>query len=225
MCGRFALHGGREQLLEQFALDSLPPGLAPRYNIAPSQDVLIVRAGAHPGRRRAALMRWGLVPAWSREPRTKYSMINVRAETVAEKPAFRQPFRQRRCLIPANGFFEWQETAGAKQPWYVHLRDDELLAFAGLWEHWQDRAGPGLDSCTIIVTQPNELVRRLHDRMPVILAPENYERWLDPARQDPDGLLPLLRPYPAKRMEAHRVGRAVNNPANEGPELIRAPEE
>lgn len=218
MCGRFSLHGSEEELRIQFAVADLP-ALTPRYNIAPSQDVLCVRASPADGRT-ADMLRWGLVPGWSKEPRTRYSMINARAETVAEKPAYRRAFRQRRCLIPASGFYEWRQTGKGKQPWYIHMRDQRVFAFAGLWEHWQDDAGHTLDSCSIVVTTPNALVGTIHDRMPVVLAPEDYERWLDPQLQDPTRLKPLLAPYPAQAMEAYPVPRTVNSPSNEGPELI-----
>lgn len=211
MCGRFSLDALPNTLARHFDLDAVPT-LPARYNIAPSQDIAVVRQGA--GGRECALLRWGLVPAWSKEPKTKYSTINARAETVAEKPAYRDAFRHRRCLIPATGFYEWQQRDDEKIPHYIHLRDGGLFAFAGLWEHWQ-HGDHSLDSCTLIVTGANRLMAPIHARMPVILSPAQYAAWLDPDNTDRARLLAMLTPYTASPMEAWPVSRLVNNPRHD----------
>lgn len=216
MCGRFIQAASGEVLTQQLGL-MLPADYAPRYNVAPNQTVLAIRATENG--RQPAWLRWGLIPAWAREPRLKYSTINARAETVAEKPAYRQAFRQRRCLIPADGFYEWRKVADRKQPYCIGMADGAPFAFAGLWEHWA-RDDEAVDSCTILVTQANERISEIHDRMPVILDPADYDAWLDPALRDSARLLPLLRPYPAERTTLWPVGLAVNRPGNGGPELM-----
>ena len=178
MCGRFATYTPSKDLAERFEA-SLHTTVDPRkYNIAPSQQVLAVRNDEN-GERELVDLRWGLVPPWAKEPKTGYSMINARAETVAEKPSFKRPLKSRRCLIPADGFYEWHKTADGKQPYFIHLKSDEPFAFAGLWEHWQGKAGEHagevVESCTIIVTRANSLMAPIHDRMPVILPAEHYE--------------------------------------------------
>lgn len=210
MCGRFAFHAGREEVLAHFDLGAAP-ALPARYNIAPQSAIAAVRDDG------LALLRWGLVPFWAKDPKLGYRMINARAETVAGKPAFRAAFKHRRCLIPASGFYEWRRVAGATQPYYIRLRDGDLFAFAGLWEHWDGRgehAGTVIESCTILTTEPNALCATIHDRMPVIVAPADYARWLaEPAAG-------LLRPFPAERMQAYPVSRAVNDAQHDGPQLI-----
>lgn len=218
MCGRFTLAVSGEQLAAQFQL-AASPDLTARYNIAPSQPVAIIRAEAD--RRWLALVRWGLIPAWAKDTTLGARMINARAETVAEKPAFRTALRQRRCLIPADGFYEWQAQADGKQPYYIRLAEGGAFALAGLWERWQTPDGDWLESCTILTTTANELVKPLHERMPVILAPEQYARWLDPELRDPALLRELLVPYPAGLLVAYPVSKAVNRVSNDGPELIR----
>ena len=225
MCGRFAVATPLNTLIGHFEphfpvrFDSeLEMCWRPRYNIAPTQDAPAIRfldGSGHLG-----LLRFGLVPHWADEPRTEYSLINARAETVASKPAFRAAFHRRRCLIPATGFYEWQVTRQGKQPWYVHVRDSELFAMAGLWEHWEGEAGV-IESFAIIVTEANDRIRHIHDRMPVIIAPENYGYWIDPDNRDSEGLQRLLRPWPGEKMVAWPVSRRVNRPDNDGPELLR----
>lgn len=215
MCGRFIQATSGEVLAERFGL-KLPADHAARYNVAPSQPVLSIRAVD--GGREVAWLRWGLVPSWSPEPRSNYSTINARAETVAEKPTYRQAFRRRRCLIPADGFYEWRKVDGRKQPYCIGLVDGTPFAFAGLWERWE-REEQIVESCTILVTQANQSIAQIHDRMPVILDPAEYDAWLDPALQDAARLLLLLRPYPAERTTFWPVGLAVNRPGNEGPGL------
>lgn len=221
MCGRYARFTPAELYAQLFAAEALAT-LEPRYNVAPSQPVLAARASAG-GKRELVTLQWGLIPFWAKEPKTGYSTINARAETVATKPAFRQPFRKRRCLIAADGFYEWKRTEGRKQPYYIQLHQGEPFAFAGLWDRWE-REGKSIESCTIIVTQANSLVATIHDRMPVILAKEDYATWLDSQVEDPGVLSPLLRPYPAEAMIAAAVGLAVNNPRNDGPALLSTPQ-
>jgi putative SOS response-associated peptidase YedK len=216
MCGRFNLHANPRAVASLFGLPTVPE-LAPRYNVAPSQPVAVV--GLKPGgsARGLALMRWGLVPRWAKSdegPRP----INARCESLMDRPTFRDNFRQRRCLIPASGFYEWAKKGGRKQPYHVRRPDGLPLAFAGLWDRWEGPGGPLL-TCAIITTAANELVKPLHDRMPAIIRPEDFARWLDPSAH-PDERLPLLRPCPADVLEAVPVGAAVNNPRNDGPECL-----
>ena len=217
MCGRFIQAASGEVLARQFGL-ALPVDYSPRYNVAPSQRVVGIRAAAD-GARELAWLRWGLIPAWSPEPRLKYSTINARAETVADKPTYRQAFRQRRCLIPVDGFYEWQKTEGRKQPHCIGLADGAPFVFAGLWERWE-REGQVVESCTILVTQANQRIAAIHDRMPVILDATEYDAWLEPTIRDPDQLLPLLRPYRAEGVTLWPVGFQINRPKSEGPELM-----
>jgi putative SOS response-associated peptidase YedK len=217
MCGRFALFSSPSTLARRFGADTIP-GMEARYNIAPSQAIPIVREEGD--ERSFALAHWGLIPFWAKDVKIGYSMINARAETVAEKPAFRTAFKQRRCLIPADGFYEWQALPGAKtkQPWFVSLRNREPMAFAGLWEIWKSPEGRNLESCTIIVTAANDLMQPIHERMPVILAPEDWETWLAPHQTNPKILQNLLQPYPGEEMTAWRVSMSVNNPKNDSEE-------
>lgn len=217
MCGRYSLSASGEKLAEQFQLAEIPE-LAPRYNIAPTQEVAVVRQCAEG--RQLALLRWGLIPSWAKDPSIGARMINARAETVAEKPAFRSAFVRRRCLVPADGFYEWKRTAGGKQPFFFQMRDGRPLAFAGLWEQWKSPDGGQIESYTILTTDANELLRPVHDRMPVILPPDAYDLWLDPDVQKPDVLLALLHPYPEEAMTAYPVSMRVNSPANDDPQCI-----
>jgi putative SOS response-associated peptidase YedK len=194
--------------------------LQPSYNVAPSQTIPIIRN--EQGHRLFAVARWGLIPSWAKEVNTGYSTINARAETVAEKPAFRSAFQHRRCLISVDGFFEWQEIANSKikQPWFISLKNEEPMALAGLWEHWQGRDGSEIESCTIIVTAGNELMQTIHDRMPVILQPETWYTWLDTANTNTEALQILLSQYPAEEMAAWPVGTIVNSPKHNSEECI-----
>lgn len=219
MCGRFSLDATAETLATLFDLEP-PQALAPRYNIAPTQPVLALRVAPGTDRRGWAWLRWGLIPAWAKDPGIGARMINARSETVAEKPAFRAAFRRRRCLVPATGFYEWRGESGRKQPYLIHAPDGAPFAIAGLWEHWQDPGGAELETCTLLTTEANEALRPLHDRMPVLLAPEAWERWLDPALEAPDPLLPLLAPAPPERLVFHAVSDRVNRVQNDDPELI-----
>ncbi|MCB9136848.1 MAG: SOS response-associated peptidase [Caldilineaceae bacterium] len=218
MCGRFTLHTPADALATLFDLPEAP-ALAPRYNIAPTQPVAIVRPNAAATGREWALTLWGLIPSWSKDPSFGARLINARSETVAEKPSFRAAFKRRRCLIPADGFYEWQKAGKRKQPYYMGMDDGAPFAFAGLWEAWQGPDGGELQSCTILTTTPNELLEPIHNRMPVILAPEDYDDWLDHASEHPrdlDRLQHLMRPFPAEKMRAYPVSTYVNNARNEG---------
>ena len=219
MCGRYALHSDPETLRQRFGADP-PADLFPRYNVAPTQSIPLLRQ--EEGHRRFRLARWGLIPHWAKERNTGYSTINARAETVASKPAFRSAFRHRRCLIPADGFYEWQPRPGSKvkQPWFIALRDRAPMAFAGLWERWQSPDGESVESCSIIVTDTNALMQPIHDRMPVILAPADWDTWLDPDTKDTAALQALLQPYPAEAMEAWPVSTRVNHPGNDSRECL-----
>ena len=217
MCGRFARFSSVQKFAELFRTGG-GFSLNPRYNVAPTQALLLARNAAGGGRELVCL-HWGLIPYWAKEPKTGYSTINARAETVAEKPTFRNAFRHRRCLIAADGYYEWRKLERTKQPYFIALKDGEPFAFAGIWEHWA-REEQSIDSCAIIVTDANELTKPIHDRMPVILAPEDYDAWMDPDLTDADRLKAYLRPYPSERMLAYPVSKAVNNPKNDQPELI-----
>jgi len=213
MCGRFTQAAPGEIVAELFELPSVPD-LPPRWNIAPTQDVAAVRAGAG-GRRELVRLHWGLVPSWAKERSIGARMINARAETAAEKPAFRAALRARRCLIAADGFYEWRRVGARKQPFHIAFRDGRAFAFAGVWERWQAGQGEALESCAILTTAANEVVAPVHDRMPVIVAPGAYAEWLAADARDPSRLAPLLAPYPPEEMHAVPVGLRVNNPAND----------
>ncbi len=222
MCGRFTLTELEPDVLtEIFDLSGDLPRLEPRYNIAPTQPVASVIRDSARGENRLGFLRWGLIPSWAKDPRIGSKMINARGETVHEKPSFRAAFKRRRCLIIADGFYEWQKRDDIKQPVYITLAQEKPFAFAGLWEQWIDpNSGGELATCTIITTTPNDLVRPIHDRMPVILPRDEYARWLGTDERDAEALLPLLRPYPAAHMTAWPVSRRVNSPANDDPALI-----
>jgi len=222
MCGRFTLFSPGPALQAHFHLPE-PPALRARYNIAPSQDIAVVRSLGQ-GERALGMLRWGLIPGWAKDLRIGYRMINARAETVAEKPAFRNAFRQRRCLIPADGFYEWQRRDGAKQPWYFHRRDEALFAFAGLWEHW-DRAGELVESCTIITTRANRLMAPVHERMPVILGPDDYLSWMETPATEAGSLLPLLEPCADDWLTTYPVSSRVNSPGTDTLALIHPRED
>jgi len=218
MCGRFALKAPPADIARQFGVDAVPE-LAPRYNIAPTQDILIIRTDAQ-ARLEAVQVKWGLLPSWAKDISMAAKLANARGETVAEKPAFRSAFRRMRCLVPADGFYEWEATPAGKQPWFLRLKSQAPLAFAGLWEHWQGPDGAELQTATIITTDANELVRPVHDRMPVILQPADWAAWLG-AQTKADDLKALLKPLPADLMERYRVSRRVSSTRNEGEECIK----
>ena len=214
MCGRFYLFAPGAAIADLFGL-AVPPDVTARYNIAPSQPIAVVRLGEHG--REAAELRWGLIPSWAKD--AKFAPINARSETAAEKPTFRTAMRKRRCLIPANGFFEWMKQGKAKQPFCFRPTDDKPVAFAGLWDRWEGPTGP-VETCCILTTEANELVRPAHDRMPVMLDRASFEQWLDPTQQDAEALAWMLRPYRAEAMRAYPVSQAVNSPKNDSPQCL-----
>jgi len=223
MCGRYALYGPTSRIREQFDLDD-GFDFTPRYNIAPTTKALVVHSGSH-GERVASLYRWGLIPVWAKDTTIGAKLINARGETVAEKPAFRTAFRRGRCLVPANGFYEWksvQETGRTvKQPYYIRPRDEgELFGFAGLTERWVSRNGEEIRSCCIITTGANSLMMPIHDRMPVILAANDYDEWLDPVNTDTETLRAMLRPAECGDMTAYPVSRAVNSSRNDSSTFV-----
>jgi putative SOS response-associated peptidase YedK len=219
MCGRFTLTATPEQLVEHFQLDE-PLSLSPRYNIAPSQPVATIRIIGQQGRK-LQLVRWGLIPSWAKDPKIGYRMINARSETVEEKPAFKKAIKHQRCLVLASGFYEWQhQSKNIKQPFLIQMRDGQPFAFAGLWDQWKSPDGQHIESCTLLTTTANELVAKIHDRMPVILGPEDYVLWLDTDMRDSQRLRSLLKPYPSQEMVAFPVSLRVNNPASDDPQCI-----
>lgn len=219
MCGRFTHRLSWSDLVGLYRLIAPAGGeMRPRYNVAPSQLVAIVRRRADGGRE-LVMARWGLIPAWSKGPDSRFSMINARTETVLEKPAYRDAFRRRRCLIPADGFYEWQKVAGGRQPWHFALADGRPFSFAGLWELWNGRQGAVL-SCAIIVGPANALVKPVHDRMPAIVDEADYDAWLDVDAFPAEAALTMLRPYPADRMKGCKVGTRVNRPENDDPDCL-----
>lgn len=215
MCGRFTLRAPAQVIVEQFQL-SLPVQWTPRFNIAPTQTVLVVVE--HPaGQRIAKPMSWGLVPSWAKDPSMASSLINARSETVAEKPSFRAAFRRRRCLVVADGYYEWKTENKLKQPYLIRQPSGLPFGIAGLWETWGDSAW---ETCTLITTDANERLRPIHNRMPVILEPDTFSEWLDPKQENPAQLLPLLRPADPDRLLAEPVSRHVNNARNDDPECV-----
>lgn len=239
MCGRFTLYADPETLVRQFNLEALPE-LAPRYNIAPTQPVAIVRdrvVRGHPlrdasaendaereVRREWTHVIWGLIPSWAKDPSIGARMINARSETAAEKPSFRAAMRRRRCLVPADGFYEWKRVGKGKQPHYITSADGHPFAFAGLWETWAGPDGGELETCTVLTTEPNGLLADIHNRMPVILAPEDYDEWMvggaELVPREVDVLRHLFRAYPAEKMRVYPVSQYVNNARNEGETCI-----
>ena len=215
MCGRFALFSSGESVAEAFDLDDTPI-IVPHYNVAPTQTVPVVRTS--PEGRELALLRWGLSPAWMKDAKIK--PINAQAETAPTKPMFRSAFKKRRCLVPADGWYEWKATGGKhKQPYFFTAKDGKPLAFAGLWETWEHE-GEVLDTCAILTTDANELAAPVHNRMPVILPAVAHDRWLTLGNQDVASLQDLLRPYPAEALSCRKVGTLVNNPRNDNPRCI-----
>ncbi len=216
MCGRFTLRTPAARVVEVFQLDS-GPNWNPRFNIAPTQEVFAVRAEGQA--RHGVLLRWGLVPSWSEQLDKSGRMTNARAETLAVKPTFRRLFLRRRCLVIADGYYEWQKRPGGKQPFFIHRTDDAPFAFAALWDRWE-RNGPAVESCTIITTNANRLTSTIHDRMPVILEPQDYDRWLDNSYSDVAALQSLLAPNEVEPLRADPVSTFVNQVRHEGPECV-----
>jgi putative SOS response-associated peptidase YedK len=220
MCGRFELHSTLEIITQIFGVLPRDIGftIKPSYNIAPTHDIPVVVMN---GKRRLVQSRWGLIPSWAKEEKTGYSMINARAETAAEKPAFRSSFKKHRCLVIADGFYEWQKTEKEKQPFYIHLKTGKPMGFAGLYSIWSSPEGEEINTCTIIVTSANELLSPIHDRMPVILDTNDLDDWLNPAIEEPAKLLPLLKPFDGKKLELYKVSTKVNSPKNNSADLIK----
>jgi putative SOS response-associated peptidase YedK len=218
MCGRFTLTADVNTLQDSFPFVEMPQGMQPHFNIAPTQPVAVV---PNDGRNRLDYFIWGLIPSWAKDPNIGSRLINARAETLQEKPSFRTAFRRRRCLVLADGFYEWKQGERGKTPMYIRLASGKPFAFAGLWESWNAPDGSNVLSCTIITTQPNELMATIHNRMPVILLEESYSIWLESGEADPQRLAGLLKPYPAAQMQAYPVSPMVNSPKNDLPELIR----
>lgn len=216
MCGRYSFNQLAEAIADKFQVKEVPE-ISPRYNIAPTQQVATVLLNSESSERQMKMLRWGLIPSWAKDTKMGAKLINARGETVAEKPAFRAAFKKRRCLILADGFYEWHTQNGEKQPFYFRLENGEPFAFAGLWEHWEKGEGEPIESCTIITTEANELMRPIHDRMPVIIGSKNYEEWLDPERVKTE----LLQPYPTEEMIYYPVSTEVNNPKNDRSECIQ----
>jgi len=217
MCGRFAFFGNGSFDYESLQLPE--PPLFENYNITPAQDILAIRTGVESGQAEYAMLHWGLVPFWSKEAKTKSPLINARADGIEKKPSFRGPFKHRRCIIPASGFFEWRLSDGHKQPYFIRPVDGGYFALAGIWDHWQGEDGKAITSCAIITTEANTLMRDIHDRMPVILKRDNIAEWIEPNTGQRD-LLALLGPYPDGLMEAYEVSSKVSNPRNNGPECV-----
>ncbi|MCY7864799.1 SOS response-associated peptidase [Bacillus spizizenii] len=223
MCGRFTLFSTFDDIIDQFDIDQFLPKneYHPSYNVAPSQNILaIINDGSH---NRLGKLRWGLIPPWAKDEKIGYKMINARAETITEKPAFRKPLVSKRCIIPADSFYEWKRLdPKTKIPMRIKLKSSALFAFAGLYEKWKTHQGDPLYTCTIITTTPNELMKDIHDRMPVILTHDHEKEWLNPLNTDPDDLQSLLLPYDADDMEAYEVSPLVNSPKNNSLELLDA---
>lgn len=220
MCGRYCLALTWDDLLELLRLVGPPADLTPRYNIAPSQQVAAIREEADG--RQLVLLHWGLIPFWANDPKIGYKMINARAETAHQSPAFRAAFRGRHCLVPANGFFEWDKRGGTRQPWYIQRADGNPMVFAGLWEHWEEKGGKTvIESCTILTTTASPDIEHLHDRMPVILESGEFDPWLDPEEHNVERLRTLLHPAREGLLILQPVSDYVNKPAYDGPDCIR----
>jgi putative SOS response-associated peptidase YedK len=220
MCGRFTLTTTPEEVAEHFGLAETPQ-LSPRFNVTPGQAIATIARSRESARPMLALRRWGLVPAWAKDAKLGSRMINARVETVGEKPAFRSAFRERRCLVPADGFYEWApRPGGSKQPYHVAFPERRCFAIAGLWERWRDPAGAPLETCTLLTTAAGARLRAVHDRMPVIVAPADYGRWLDPDADPAAALEGILRSAPGAALELHAVGRRVNDPRFDDPACL-----
>ena len=221
MCGRYRL-SRRKQLVEKY-FDTTPweEDWNPRFNIAPTQPVPVIRQHPKEAVRQLSVMKWGLIPHWAKDPSIAMSTINAKSETAATKPAFRDPLKFRRCLIPADGFYEWKRKVRAKQPFCFEIKDGELFAFAGLWDGWKDASGNWIKTCSILTTTPNALTATIHDRMPVILNRESHDLWLDPGMQNVAAISELLKPYDASRMQLYPVSSRVNHVTDDDEECSR----
>jgi len=221
MCGRYRL-SRRKQLVEEY-FDSVSdePDWTPRFNVAPTQPIPIIRQHPKEPRREMSLVRWGLIPSWAKDPSGAARMINARSETASSKPAFRDSLKSRRCLIPADGFYEWVRTGKSKQPYCFEVNDGDLFAFAGLWDRWKDPSGNWIKTCSILTTTPNAVTSTVHDRMPVILDPDAYDLWLDPGMQNVAAISELLKSYDARLMRSYPVSTRLNHVANDDEECSR----
>lgn len=218
MCGRYRLTAKERWLSKYFNIPPEDIEWAARWNIAPTDEVATIRQDRHGPKRIFAKMRWGLIPYWAKDKSFGAKAINAASETAAEKPAFRESMKKRRCLIPADGFYEWKKLGSKKQPYNIGMKDDGLFAFAGLWDRWKDPEDKLIESCAILTTDANPLLKDIHDRMPVILSPEDYDAWLDPGDVDPAHVADLLKPFDARQMRAYPVSSTVNSVKNDGPE-------
>lgn len=216
MCGRFVLCSPTRTLIEEFRIDKTILEYIPSYNIVPTQKIVIVKTDAT---RILTQCKWGFIPSWAKDPNISHSMINARAETIADKPAFRDAFKKQRCLVVADGFFEWKK-GNNKIPVYIRLKSGKPLGFAGLYSLWKSPEGHEICTCSIITTESNEIVSSIHDRMPAIISNEDYDVWLDPNRFDKNNLLSLLRPYDSSEMEWYTVSKKVNAPSYNKPDNI-----
>jgi putative SOS response-associated peptidase YedK len=217
MCGRFDLHAEPVRIQKDFCINNFSVPYEPSYNIAPARQIIIVKDD---GKRYLSRCRWGFIPSWADDPDIGYKMINARAETVAEKPAFREAFSRHRCLVIANGFFEWLREGKTRTPYYVRLKSEALIGFAGLYGLWKSPEGEEILSCAIITTESNDLIRPIHDRMPVIIPKDKEDIWLSPDITDKKRLMPLLTPYQSEEMEMFKVSSSMNSPEKDNPEII-----
>jgi putative SOS response-associated peptidase YedK len=217
MCGRFSRKATLQAIIDEFEIEDVTGTIEPSYNVAPGQDVAVILKDEN---RKLGLLKWGLIPSWAKDPAIGNRMINARAESVAEKPSFKHPIRRKRCLIVADGFYEWRKEGKQKIPMYIFLKDQKPFVFAGLWDTWTAPDGKKVATCTIITTEPNTFMKRIHNRMPVILPTHHIDTWLDRSIDNEQEVLPLLKPYPEKEMDAYEVSRFVNSPKNNSPECI-----
>jgi putative SOS response-associated peptidase YedK len=218
MCGRFTLRQPAERIARELQLEEIP-ALEARYNIAPTQEILAIRHS--PDGNEASMFKWGLIPSWAKDTSIGAKLINARSETVNEKPSFREAFKRRRCIIPVDGFYEWQRAGNKKRPFYFRFKDDRLFGFAGLWEKWRTPYGESVESCSILTTDANKMLSEVHHRMPVILYPDTYELWLDEDERKQGLRKKLLRPFPASEMIAYPVSTSINSSYHQGEELVQ----
>jgi len=217
VCGRFVRQILVDAIIDEFGVEEVSCDLNPSYNVAPTQQVAVI---IEDGLKKLVSVRWGLVPYWAQDLSGGSKLINARAETINQKAAFKEAFQWRRCLVVADGFYEWRKNGAIREPIFIRLKNGRSFGFAGLYENWISPGGENIRTCTIITTEPNEIMRPIHDRMPVIVPKDQEDRWLDPDCQDLETLLPILRPYPAEEMETCQVSSLVNSPANDAPECI-----
>ncbi len=217
MCGRFSRKATLQAIIDEFEIEEVNDAVEPSYNVAPGQEIAVILKDES---RKLGLLKWGLIPSWSKDPAIGNRMINARAETLAEKPSFKHPLRRKRCLIVADGFFEWKKEGKQKIPMYIFLKDQKPFVFAGLWDTWTSPDGKKISTCTIITTEPNEFMKKIHNRMSVILPKEHIDLWLDRSIENEQKVLPLLQPYPEKEMDAYEISRFVNSPKNNSPACV-----